>query len=148
MELTHIRLLVRDFDACFRFYRDVMDFRVLWGGEGSGYANFEVGEGAHLALFGQREMAEVVGTEKLPDEVVCKDRAMLIFGTRDLDATVAELKAREADIVLEAADYPGWGMRAAYLRDPSGTLIELSSPLPESEWSAELREASRRYDQE
>ena len=43
MELTHIRLLVKDFDACFRFYRDVMGFRALWGDEGSGYANFEVG---------------------------------------------------------------------------------------------------------
>lgn len=146
MELTHIRLLVRDFDACFRFYRDVLQFRVLWGGEGSGYANFEVGEGTRLALFGQHEMAEVVGTESLPDEPAYKDRAMLIFEAKDTDTAVAGLRARGADILVEAADYPGWGIRAAYVRDPNGTLIELNSPLPESEWSAELREASRRYD--
>ena len=34
MKLTHVRLLVNDFDACFRFYRDVMGFQVQWGDEG------------------------------------------------------------------------------------------------------------------
>ena len=148
MELTHVRLLVRDFDACFRFYRDVMGFRVLWGEEGSGYANFEVGAGARLALFGRHEMAETVGTDGLPEEVACQDRAMLIFGTEDLDRAVAGLRARKAEIVVDAADYPGWGIRAAYLRDPDGTLIELNSPLARAEWSAELLEESERYEQE
>jgi len=148
MELTHVRLLVRDFDVCFRFYRDVMVFPVLWGGEGSGYANFEVGESARLALFGRREMAETVGTGTLPEEVACQDRAMLIFEVQDLGGTVAELRARGAEIVVDAADYPGWGIRAAYLRDPDGTLIELNSPLPRSDWSAELAEESQRYERE
>jgi len=148
MELTHVRLLVRDFDACFRFYRDVMAFPVLWGGEGSGYANFEVSAGARLALFGRREMAETVGTAALPAEVACQDRAMLIFEAQDLGGTVAELRARGAEIVVDAADYPGWGIRAAYLRDPDGTLIELNSPLPRSDWSADLVEESRRYEQD
>ena len=146
MELTHIRLLVKDFDACFRFYRDVMGFRALWGDEGSGYANFEVGEGTRLALFGRREMAEVVGRNGLPEEVAGQDRAMLIFGTEDLGAVVAELGARGAEIVVDVADYPGWGIRAAYLRDPEGTLIELNSPLPRSDWSAELLEESQQYE--
>ena len=148
MELTHIRLLVKDFDACFRFYRDVMGFRVLWGEEGSGYANFEVSAGARLALFGRREMAETVGMDELPEEAACQDRAMLIFGTEDLDGAVAGLRARGAEIVVDAADYPGWGIRAAYLRDPDGTLIELNSPLAREEWSAELLEESERYEQE
>ena len=148
MELTHVRLLVRDYDACFRFYRDVMRFPVLWGGEGSGYANFDVSAGARLALFGRREMAEAVGTDALPEEVACQDRAMLIFEVQDLGAAMAELRARRAEIVVDVADYPGWGIRAAYLRDPDGTLIELYSPLQRSEWSADLVEESRRYEQE
>ena len=148
MELTHIRLLVRDFDTCFRFYRDVMRFPVLWGGEGTGYANFEVGQSTRLALFGRREMAQAVGTGALPQEVACQDRAMLIFEAQDLGATLTGLRARGAQIVVDAADYHGWGIRAAYLRDPDGTLIELNSPLPRSEWSAELLEESRRYEHE
>jgi len=148
MELTQVRLLVKDFDVCFRFYRDVMAFPVLWGGEGSGYADFEVGERARLALFDRRAMAETVGTAALPQEAACQDRAMLIFEAQDLGGTVAELRARGAEIVVDAADYPGWGIRAAYLRDPDGTLIELYSPLPRSDWSEELVEESERYEQE
>ncbi|MCL4490146.1 MAG: VOC family protein [Chloroflexi bacterium] len=45
MRLTHVRLLVADFDACFRFYRDAIGFQVLWGKEGGGYADFQAGEG-------------------------------------------------------------------------------------------------------
>jgi catechol 2,3-dioxygenase-like lactoylglutathione lyase family enzyme len=148
MKLTHVRLLVKNFDACFGFYRDVMGFQALWGEEGSGYANFAVGDGARLALFDRHEMAEAVGTGKLPQEVACQDRAMLIFETEDVGAAVAALGAREAEFVVDAADYPGWGIRAAYMRDPDGTLIELNSPLPRAEWSAELAEKSQRYEQE
>ena len=31
MKLTHVRLLVTDFPACFRFYRDVMGLTATWG---------------------------------------------------------------------------------------------------------------------
>jgi lactoylglutathione lyase len=148
MELTHARLLVKDFDPCFRFYRDVMRFPVLWGEEGSGYASFAAGDGARLALFDRHEMAEAVGTDKLPQEVACQDRAMLIFETEDVGAAVTALRARKAEFVVDVADYPGWGIRAAYVRDPDGTLIELNSPLPRAEWSAELAEKSQRYEQE
>jgi hypothetical protein len=41
MQLTHVRLLVEDFDVCFRFYRDVLGFTVTWGAEGDGYADFQ-----------------------------------------------------------------------------------------------------------
>jgi lactoylglutathione lyase len=148
MESMHVRLLVRDFDACFRFYRDVMGFRVLWGEEGSGYASFAVGDGPLLAIFGRHEMAEAVGTGDLPQEAACQDRAMLIFETEDVGAAVAALRALEAEFVADVADYPEWGIRAAYLRDPDGTLIELNSPLPRAEWSAELVQKSQQYEQE
>ena len=41
MKLTHVRLLVNDFDVCFRFYRDVMGFHVQWGAEGGGLRGFQ-----------------------------------------------------------------------------------------------------------
>ena len=54
MKLTHVRLLVNDFDACFRFYRDVMGFEVQWGAEGSGYADFRGRGEAMVALFSRQ----------------------------------------------------------------------------------------------
>jgi catechol 2,3-dioxygenase-like lactoylglutathione lyase family enzyme len=42
MRLTHVRLLVDDFAACFRFYRDVVGLARTFGDETSGYADFKV----------------------------------------------------------------------------------------------------------
>lgn len=148
MKLTHIRLLVVDMDACFRFYRDVMGFEVLWGREGGGYAVFETGGGISLAIFPRQEMAESVGTAEAPVEVECQDRALLIFGVEDLEATVAGLRARGAEFVRGVEDHADWGIRTAHLRDPAGTLIELNSPLAHEEWTEELQREAQRLEEE
>jgi predicted enzyme related to lactoylglutathione lyase len=145
MKLTHVRLLVNDFDTCFRFYRDVMGFEVQWGAEGSGYADFRCRGEAMVALFSRSAMAETLGTTELPCDAPCQDRAMLIFEATDLDSKVAALKARGAQFVTELQERPGWGIRTAHLRDPEGTLIEINSPLPQAQWSDELADEAQRY---
>ena len=151
MRMTHVRLLVDDYPACFRFYQEVMGFKALWGDENSGYANFIPSWGDQkdtlggLALFGRQAMAEAVGAAALPADVDCQDRAMLIFVVEDLEDTVAQLKARGARFVVEIEAHPGWGTCTAHLRDPAGTLIELGSQMPKSEWTQELREADERF---
>ncbi|MGE5602763.1 MAG: VOC family protein [Nitrososphaerales archaeon] len=148
MKLTHVRLLVNDFDACFRFYRDVMGFEVVWGAEGSSYADFKSRRGeAMVALFGRQAMADTFGMGELPPEppCPCQDRTMLVFEAADLDSTVAALRARGVDFVADLQDQPDWGIRTAHLRDPDGNLIELNSPLPESQWSDELADEAARY---
>jgi catechol 2,3-dioxygenase-like lactoylglutathione lyase family enzyme len=145
MKLTHVRLLVNDFDTCFRFYRDVMGFAVQWGAEGSDYAAFRGrGEGM-VALFSRQSMADTLGAGELPPEAECQDRTMLVFEAADLDAKVEALKARGALFVADPQDRPDWGMRTAHLRDPEGNLIELNSPLPGSQWSDELVDEAERY---
>jgi lactoylglutathione lyase len=137
MKLTHVRLLVNDFDACFRFYKDVMGFHVQWGDEASGYAEFRGRGEALVALFSRQAMAETLGMEELPSEAACQDRAMLVFEAADLDSKVEALRARGAQFVSELQDRPDWGIRSIHLRDPEGNLIELNSPLLESQWSSD-----------
>jgi catechol 2,3-dioxygenase-like lactoylglutathione lyase family enzyme len=43
MKLSFVRLLVDDYGACFRFYRDVMGFPVTFGDEEGAYADFDAG---------------------------------------------------------------------------------------------------------
>ncbi len=148
MKLTHVRLLVDDFDACFRFYRDVMGFDVAWGAEGSGYADFKSKRGeAMVALFSRQGMADALGIGDLPGEspCQCQDRAMLVFDAADLDSTVEALRARGAPFVSELQDRPDWGIRAIHLRDPEGNLIELNSPLPRDQWADELADEAEHY---
>lgn len=44
---------------------------------------------------------------------------------------------------LDPQDFPDWGIRSAYLRDPDGNRLELHSALDRSKWSEGLTEAAR-----
>jgi len=124
LRYTHTRLLVADYAACFRFYRDVLGFEPGFGDEASGYADFATGE-VTLALFDQREMADAVGTSGKPAAADAQDRVTLIFGVDSVDATYADLRAKGVSFITEPRDRPEWGIRVAHFRDPAGTLIEI-----------------------
>ena len=142
MRLDNVRLLVDDFDECFRFYRDTMALKVTWGREGGGYASFDAGEGSRLSIFPRREMAEAIGPSGLATDGRGQDRSVLVFGVDDLDSTLARLRSRGVKLTAEPADHRDWGIRTAHIRDPDGNLIELNSPLPTDEWTEDLRRAA------
>ncbi len=130
MQLNQVRLLVTDFDACFRFYRDVLELPVGFGEEGDVYADFKLGGDLTLALFARQEMAKAIGTTDLPATATSQDRTVVVFGVDDLEATVAHLRARDVEIVAEPTDRSDWGMRTAHFRDPDGNLIEIFVAIP------------------
>lgn len=107
MRFSQARLLVDDFGAAFRFYRDTPGLAVGFGDETSGYASFDTGTGA-VAIFERAGQGNVV--ELRP----AGDSTLLV-----LDAHAQAPR-----------DQPEWGGRVAYLRDPSGNLIELFESLP------------------
>jgi catechol 2,3-dioxygenase-like lactoylglutathione lyase family enzyme len=144
MRFYSVRLLVEDFDACFRFYRDTIGLEPVWGEEGGRYADFKIGNGTLLALFKRDLMATTLGTQQLPSDAPAQDRAAIVLQTDDLDGTVSTLLAKGAPFVTEPKDYSAWTIRAAHLRDPDGNLIELFMALPEERWTEESREADRR----
>ena len=67
-KFTYTRLLVSDFKACFRFYRDVMGFQPTFGNEDDVYADFNTGE-VVIALFDRSLMSKAIGTSHLPADV-------------------------------------------------------------------------------
>lgn len=54
-------------------------------------------------------------------------RAMINFRVRDLDAMLAQLRAKGADVVEETQDMEGVG-RFGWVTDPEGNRIELWQP--------------------
>ena len=125
---THTRLLVVDFKACFRFYRDIMGFEVFWGDENGSYADFEAGE-TDLALFKREAMAQAVSADHLPLRHDSQDDVCLIFAVEDVDRAADDLKRKGVQFVTEPKDYEEWGCRAAHFRDPDGNLIEINGEL-------------------
>lgn len=126
VKLSQVRLLVDDFAACFRFYRDVLGLPTSYDDEESGYASFAT-EGGTVALYRRTEQGDVVGL-RLPG-----DSALVVLEVDDVDAEAARL----GEFLVEGpVDQPGWGGRVAYLRDPDGTLVELFQVIDEGQSEA------------
>lgn len=124
----HLRLLVADFPACFRFYRDALGFAAGYGAEDEAYADFSVGDQT-LALFRRGLMAEAVGTSGKTATADAQDRFALVLATDDVDLAVAALRTRGVSPVAGPQNQPDWGIRVAHFRDPDGNLIEINSPI-------------------
>ena len=120
MRLTHVRLLVDEFGASFRFYRDVLGLEASFGDESGPYASFAT-EPATLSIFtrdGQRETADLRASG---------DSVVVPLEVDDVDATARKLG------LAEPTSRPDWGIRVAYLRDPAGNLLELYAQIPMDE---------------
>ena len=128
LKLTHFRLLVTDYRACFDFYTRMLGFKVAWGNENTGYAELMTGE-VRLALFGRSEMANVISTAALPFDPRCQDRTTIIFRVADVDRSCAELVKKGVELITEPEDRPEWRIRTAHFRDPCGNLIEINQRL-------------------
>jgi catechol 2,3-dioxygenase-like lactoylglutathione lyase family enzyme len=115
---THVRLLVSDLGASYRFYEDVLGLPTTWE-ENPGHAEFEVAPEIALAVFPRAEMADAV--ELRPGG---GDGVAVVLAVEDVGAVAAALVARGAG-VGESFDPRDWGIRVAHLRDPDGNLVEL-----------------------
>ena len=122
MRLTHIRLLVDDFDACLRFYRDVLGFKPDVLADPARYAEFEVGV-TRLALYDRATMEHIVGA--FPDAGVSRDHVLLGIEVANVDDAYGTLVARGVEFAVPPTDRPDWLLRTAHFRDPEGNLIEL-----------------------
>lgn len=128
MRLTHVRLLVDDYEHAFGFYRDVMGLDVLIDASQISYAEFAAGD-AVVAVYERTMMAKVVGAESSAG----RGGAVITFDSHDVDGTFARLVERGARSVRAPHDQPTWGFRIAVVADPEGNLIEINHPLDEDD---------------
>ena len=124
IQKSYTRLLVSDLEACFLFYRDLMEFKVTFEDLNEGYAEFAVAD-MKLSLFRRQEMAEMIGNAQKPHNVECQDRVVLIFTVPDLDKAYQQLRHKGIKFTTEPLSNPYYGLKTAYFRDPDGTLIGL-----------------------
>jgi len=126
---SHFRLLVGDFPATFRFYREIVGLPTTYPPEAAGpYAKFELGGDKYLGLFDRGLMLEAVGrTAEL--ERTQDVHAMLCVSVPDVNAEAQRLAALGVELEVPPADHEPWGMRTLYVRDPEGNLVEFYGPL-------------------
>ncbi|MDF5724205.1 MAG: VOC family protein [Rhizonema sp. PD37] len=122
------RLLITDFEACFLFYRDLMEFEVKIYDSEAGYAEFKVGD-IRLSLSKRQEMADMIHNSHKPHNAECQDRVALIFTVHDVEEEYEKLMHKGVHFTAAPMSNPYYSLKTAYLRDPDGTLIGLYQQL-------------------
>lgn len=129
MKFSNVRLLVKDYEKCFKFYTEKLGLEAAYNIEGC-YGSFKVAEGIEgLAIFTSDFMAPVVGNGDKKQPTDCRDKIMVSFEVDSVDETFQTLSVKGVEFINQPADMPDWGMRVVYLRDPEENLIELFTPL-------------------
>lgn len=139
MKLSNVRLLVDDFDSCFKFYAETLGLKVTWGEAGDVYASFDTGANSYLAIFSRKLMLEHLG--KTVTNNTNEIQHVICFETVSVDNDYKELKKSGVNFLNEPSDMTGWGIRCVHLTDPEGNIIELHQILPKDQWSPCLQES-------
>jgi catechol 2,3-dioxygenase-like lactoylglutathione lyase family enzyme len=130
MKFSNVRLLVKDYKKCFKFYTEQLGLEVLWGDENGCYASFKVAEGIEgLAIFSSDFMASAVGNNEKTQPIGYREKSMLVFEVENVDASYQAFSEKGINFINEPTDMPDWGMRVVHLRDPEENLIEFFTPL-------------------
>lgn len=133
MKFSNVRLLVKDYDKCFKFYTEKLGLEAAFDIEGC-YGSFKVAEGIEgLAIFTSDLIAPAVGNADKSQPTNCREKMMVSFEVPNVDETYQALKAKGVEFINEPTDMSGWGMRTVHLRDPEENLIELFTSLKQSE---------------
>lgn len=146
MELNNIRLLVTNFDACFLFYRDVLQLTPTWGDVGSSYASFNLGLQSVLSLFDSDAMADAVHNSNLKYPENVRDKFVINIKTKNVDTLYEQLRQKDVEFINPPQDKTGWGIRAAHFRDPANNLIEIWSELPKESWDKDLLSDAKKFE--
>ena len=129
IKFSNVRLLVQDYEKCFKFYTEKLGLEAAWNLEGC-YASFKVAEGIEgLAIFVSDLMAPAVGNMDKSQPTDCREKMMVSFEVENVDETYKTLVEKDVTFINQPADMPDWGMRVVHLRDPEENLIELFTPL-------------------
>jgi catechol 2,3-dioxygenase-like lactoylglutathione lyase family enzyme len=130
MKFSNVRLLVKDYRKCFKFYTEKLGLEPLWGDENGPYANFKVAEGIEgFALFVSDFMAPAVGNADKTQPSGYREKSMVSFEVENVDEAYQTLLTKGVCFINQPTDMQGWGMRVVHLRDPEENLIELFTPL-------------------
>lgn len=130
MKFSNVRLLVKDYKKCFKFYTEQLGFEPLWGDENGCYASFKVADGIEgFAIFFSDFMASTVGNDEKTQPIGYREKSLVVFEVENVDDTYQAFLEKGIIFINQPTDMPDWGMRVVHLRDPEENLIEFFTPL-------------------
>jgi lactoylglutathione lyase len=130
VSLGYVIVFVKDVAASLTFYEEAFGLSRRFFNDDNGIAYGEMDTGAAVLAFASLELAKAHLKEEIV--VASPDKAPLGFEVALLTPDVAALydRARAAGAAaVSGPELKPWGQTVAYVRDNSGCLVELCTPL-------------------
>ena len=115
-------LMVKDFEASVKFYRDVLEFKI--GDTSDGFMTFDIDDYT-LAILDISMAAEMISEEAIQPSQDFIPRSLFAVFLDDADAEYERLKAKGVTFIKPPTTQP-WGQRTAYFVDPDRNIWEIS----------------------
>lgn len=128
LKYTYTRLQVANYEACKKFYRDILDLDVTFEDEKEKYAELATGQ-TKITLLDREKLTNIVGSSDIATYAEKDDRVALSFEVDDMDKTRQKLQSKGVEFVNSPWGLPDWGYKSTFFRDPDGNLVELTQPL-------------------
>ncbi len=127
-----VRILVDDFKLMYDFYKETLEYDVLWGDRNGTYASFCIpGEDKPaFAIYVKKDYSYYKGYDDIGNQNK-SDYIVLCMGCEDVDKYYDYLKNKGVEFIGEPRDIPEWYYRVVLFRDPEGNLIDLGGPMKE-----------------
>ena len=117
-------IMVKDFEASRKFYKDVLEFKI--GTDEEGFASFDIGNPTYiLAVLDLTKAADMISEEAVQPSKEFIPRSLFAVWLDDCDAEYERLKARGVHFIKPPTTQP-WGQRTAYFTDPDNNIWEIS----------------------
>jgi lactoylglutathione lyase len=123
---SHTIFYVKDIEKIIAFYEKAFGIKPKFVHESGLYAELDTG-GTTLAF-----ADEALGKENLPDGYIPNDPSRspsaceIVFTVKDVENSYDDAVTAGAIALVSPKQKP-WGQTVAYVRDPSGVLIEIAS---------------------
>jgi len=141
MRMDNVGIVVEDLDAAIDFFRDLgldLEGRASIEGEWAGRVTGLGDQHVEIAMMrtpdghGRLELSRFIRPAVVADHRAAPVNALgylrVMFAVDDIDATVARLRVRGAELVGEIVRYRD-AYRLCYIRGPEGLLIGLAQEL-------------------
>lgn len=116
-------LIVSSVEKSIAFYKDVIGLQMRFRNEN--FADFDLGQGARLALWEHAHVAPVVGGAEVVGPKGNRTMGAIRLSSREsVDELTNSLAEKGVHIIRPPQDWP-WGAYAAYFSDPDRNLWEI-----------------------
>ena len=122
LKISDYCLIVADVDRAAAFYGETLGLPMRFRNEN--FADFDLGEGARLALWEYAHVSGAVGVETVGKPGNRFMGAIRLDTGEEVDAAYEELRKKGVNFIKEPSDWP-WGARAACFTDPDGHLWKI-----------------------